>query len=113
VDELAFARPEPPLVPLGLGAREQWVLHGVLADRVERSRRRRATAPPPPEVGRTLRKVESGRLLFTVAELRAARETLLGYLGGGSVPDGERRAVRRVVERIGEARARARRVRPH
>lgn len=103
---MASTSAEPPLVPLRLPSREQWVLHRVLAARIERSRRSPATARPPPAVRRTFRKLESGSLLFTVPELRATREVLLGYLRGGSVPDGERRQLARVVERIDDALAR-------
>lgn len=103
---MASTSAEPPLVPLRLPSREQWVLHRVLAARVERAGRSPGTAGPPPEVRRTLRKLESGSLLFTVPELRETRAVLREYLRGGVVPDGERRELTRVVERIDDALAR-------
>ncbi|HKJ59627.1 MAG TPA: hypothetical protein VKA37_10370 [Halobacteriales archaeon] len=110
---MASTSGEPPLVPLRLPSQEQWVLHRVLSDRIDRSRRWPETVPPPsPDVRRTVRKVEAGSLLFTVPELRAARETLVGYLQGGVVPDGERRHVAAIVERIDDALARTGTVAP-
>ena len=101
---------EPPLVPLGLPWREQWVLHHVLSKRLEPSRRRRPTGmpPAPAEVRRSLRKVEAGSLLFTVPELLRTREVLSAYLRTEDAPAGERRDVGRIVGRIDDALARRR-----
>ena len=98
---------EPPLVPLRLRSKEQWVLHRVLSDRIDQSRRWPETVPPPsPDVPRTVRKIEAGSLLFTVPELRTARETLVTTMQSGGVPDGERRHVAAIVQRIDDALAR-------
>ena len=101
---------EPPLVPLGLSSREQWVLHHVLSKRLEPSRRRRANGlpPPPAEVRRTFRKVEAGSLLFTVPELRRTREALSAYLRTEDPAPLERREVGHIVGRIDDALARRR-----
>lgn len=99
--------PEPTLVPLRLPSREQWVLHHVLSDRIERSRRSPATAPPPPrEVESVFQKVESGSLLLTVPEIRRTREALITYLREDGVPPRERREVGHIVERIDDTLAR-------
>ena len=107
---MAITASEPPLVPLGLSWREQWVLHHVLSNRLEPRRRGRPTGmpPPPAEVHRTLRKVEAGSLLFTVPELRRTREVLSAYLRTETAPPGERREVRQIVGRIDDALARRR-----
>ena len=111
---MASTSGEPPLVPLRLPAREQWVLHRVLGNRIDRSRRWPETVPPPsPDVSRTVRKVEAGSLLFTVPELRTARETLVAYLQDGAAPDAERRYVAAIVERIDDALVRAGVVAPY
>jgi len=97
---------EPPLVPLRLPSREQWVLHRLLGDRIERARRSPRTTPPPdPDVKGAFRKVESGSLLYTVPELQRTREYLAAYLQDGLGPDGERQYVVSIVERIDEALA--------
>ena len=104
---MATTSGEPPLVPLRLPSQEQWVLHRVLSDRVDRSRRWPETIPPPPpDVPRTVRKIEAGSLLFTGSELRTARETLLTTLQSGVIPEGERRHVAAIVKRIDDALAR-------
>lgn len=104
---------EPPLVPLRLSSREQWVLHHVLSKRIERYRRSPETTPrSPPEIASALGKLESGSLLFTVAELRRAREALTAHVRNDVVAPGERRDVADVVERIDEVLARSRPLRP-
>ena len=110
---MASTSGEPPLVPLSLPSQEQWVLHRVLSDMLDRSRRSPGTTPPPhPDVYRTVRKVEAGSLLFTVSELRIAREALVASREAGRAADGERRRVAEVVERIDDALARAGTVAP-
>ena len=106
---MATTSADPPLVPLRLPSREQWVLHHVLVDRIERSRRYPWSVPPPPrEIREALRKLESGSLLFTVPELQRVREALAGYLRTGSVAPGERREIGRVARRVDEALSRRR-----
>lgn len=92
---------EPPLVPLRLSSREQWLFHYVLSHRIERSRRSpEATPPPPSEIPEALGKLESGSLLFTAAELRRAREALAAHLRSGAVSPAERREVGHLADRI-------------
>lgn len=106
---MSHAPAEPPLVPLRLSSREQWVLHHVLSTRIERYRRSPETTPrPPPDVASALGKLEAGSLLFTVSELRRAREALTAHVRSDVVAPGERRHVADVVERIDEALARSR-----
>lgn len=64
--------------------------------------------PPSEEVGRTLRKLESGSLLFTVPELTRTRQALAASRRAGDAARPERRDVDRLVDRIDEALARAR-----
>ncbi len=104
---MALVPTQPPLVPLRLTSREQWILYHVLSSRLERARRRPGATPPlPRELARALEKLESGSLLFTVAELRRAREALTAHLRAGAVTPIERREVGHLVDRIDSALAR-------
>ena len=106
---MSTATAEPPLVPLRLSSREQWVLHHVLSNRIDRPRRAPGRAPPPaPEIHQALRKIESGTTFYTVPELRRTREALTAYLRNGTVAAGERREVGHLLERIDDALARRR-----
>lgn len=99
---------EPPLVPLGLPSREQWILHHVLSARLEQSRRTPTSEPPPWEVVRVFQKLENGSLLFTISEIRRTRETLVNYLRDNGLPSRERSEVGRIVERIDDTLERGR-----
>lgn len=104
---MALASTQPPLIPLRLTTREQWVLHHVLSTRIERARRRPEASPPPPrEVTAALGKLESGSMLFTVPELRRTREALTAHRRTGAVSPGERRELDHLLDRIDRALAR-------
>lgn len=98
---------EGTLIPLELDSNEQWLLHHVLAKRVEAEQRSRKPAPPE-SVGtdRALVKVEAGNLLFTVAELERIRSALEAHRRRSDVLPDEQRDVRRIVDRIDAALAR-------
>jgi len=101
---MASTSAEPPLVPLRLPSREQWVLHHVLSKRIERERRSPdESSPLPIGVLRAVQKVESGSHLFTPAELRCARKELEDHLRRTDVHPGERRDIRAAVGRIDDA----------
>ncbi|MEM4781540.1 MAG: hypothetical protein QXG03_08285 [Halalkalicoccus sp.] len=91
---------------LPLSREEQWTLHSVLLQQIDRERTARdpsAIDPPPLEVFQAFETLDSGNDAFTRRQRLAIAETLTDYADRTDLgPDGRRR-LERLAERFGAA----------
>jgi hypothetical protein len=95
--------PEQSLrLALSLPPEEQWTLHHVLLDRIERETTAEQTNAdsPPVEVFRAFERLDAGETSFTVAELEAIQAVLAEYHHATTWWELERARLERLLHRV-------------
>ena len=103
---MSATRRQPRTVTLSPSLEEQWTLHHVLLDRIDREAEEPASVDSPPvEAYRAFERLDVGKTSFTVAQLEATRAILAEYHHD---PEWERdrprleRLLRRISDRLEE-----------
>lgn len=90
-----------PWISLSLPPEEQWTLHHVLLDRIERETTAEQTnVDPPAEVVRAFERLDAGETGFTVAQLEAIQAVLAEYHHATTWWELERARLERLLHRV-------------
>ena len=96
-------------VALSIPREEQWTLHHVLLDRIERERTVKSpeTGPPSIEVYRAFDRLDDGETAFTLAQLEAVQSVLSRYHHSPTDWELDRPEIEALLERVTDAIDRA------
>jgi len=92
--------------PLSLAAADQWVLHHVLLDRIERARGNDGTPgedAPPIALYRAFERLDAGTASFGADELAAMQNVLAAYQCATDEWELERAAIERLLREVSTA----------
>jgi len=94
---------ETRTVPLSLSPADQWTLHHVLLDRIEREPRAAeptAIEPPPVEIFQAFETLDAGDTRLTVRQLDAIQNLLAEYHHAPAWGEVERARIERLLDRV-------------
>lgn len=94
----------PRTATLDASLEDQWTLHHVLLDRLEREAAAEGPSPLPPqlaEVARAFETLDAGDRHFTVPQLEAIRALLAEYLSSPAWED-DNESIERLHETVGD-----------